>query len=410
MTESPAVSTETGHAENGSSASTDPTGVFGELVGQEPVVDQLRRAVTSSAPAHAWLFTGPPGSGRSNAARAFAAALNCEVESPAGRGCGSCRTCRLIITGAHPSVKLVSTENVTYRIEDIRELVTTAQDRPQGTRWRVIVVEDADRMTERATNVLLKAIEEPPPHTIWVLCAPSPADVLVTIRSRCRMVSLRIPPAEAVARLLVARDGLNAQQAHFAARVSQNHVGVARRLARDPEVRSRRENVVTLPLRVRTSTDAVQAAGKLVEMTQADAESAAEARLAQEQAALRRSLGLDVEEKIPPKLRSQFKRLEEENTRRAKRAVADSLDRALIDLTAVYRDVLSLKLSAGVELINDHLRAELTDYAENLSPEHALGCLDAISAARMRIGQNVPPLLAMEALMMSFLSVEDHRR
>ncbi|MDS2173765.1 DNA polymerase III subunit delta' [Nesterenkonia sp. CL21] len=384
--------------------------VFAELVGQEPVVDQLRRAVAASAPAHAWLVTGPPGSGRSNAARAFAAALNCEVAEPTERGCGTCRSCRLVASGAHPSVKLVSTENVTYRIDDVRELVTTAQDSPQGARWRVIVVEDADRMTERATNVLLKAIEEPPPHTLWVLCAPSPADVLVTIRSRCRLVSLRIPPADAVARLLVERDGLNAQQAHFAARVSQNHVGVARRLARDPEARQRREDVVTLPLRVRSSTDAVRAAGTLVAMTQADAEATADARLAEEQAALRRSLGLEPEEKIPPKLRSQFKRLEEENTRRAKRAVADSLDRALIDLTAVYRDVLSLKLDADVELINDHLREQLADYAESLSPEHALGCLDAIGAARTRIGQNVPPLLAMEALMMSFLPVEAHRR
>ena len=377
-----------------------PASVFDELVGQDAVVEQLRRAAGSGTPAHAWLFTGPPGSGRSNAARAFAAALNCE--HPDSPGCGQCRSCQLVAGEGHPSVKMVSTENVSYRIEDVRELVTTAQDRPQNARWRVIVVEDADRMTERATNVLLKSIEEPPPHTIWILCSPSPADVLVTIRSRCRLVSLRIPPADAVAELLAARDGLNQEQAHFAARVSQNHIGVARRLARDPEARKRREDIITLPLRVRTSSDAVQAAGKLVEMTQADAESDADERLAQEQAALRRSLGLDAEEKIPPKLRSQFKRLEEDHTRRTKRAVADSLDRALIDLTAVYRDVLSLKLGSGVELINEHLRREITDYAEGTSPEHALACLDSISTARTRIGQNVPPLLAMEALMMAF--------
>lgn len=376
--------------------------VFDELVGQDAVVEQLRRAASGGTPSHAWLFTGPPGSGRSNTARAFAAALNCE--RPDSPGCGTCRSCRLIAGGGHPSVKMVSTENVSYRIEDVRELVTTAQDRPQNARWRVIVVEDADRMTERATNVLLKAIEEPPPHTIWILCAPSPADVLVTIRSRCRLVSLRIPPAGAVAELLTSRDGLNQEQAHFAARVSQNHIGVARRLARDPEARRRREDIVTLPLRVRSSSDAVQAAGQLVEMTQADAQADADARLAEEQISLRRSLGLDPEEKIPPKLRSQFKRMEEDHTRRTKRAVADSLDRALIDLTAVYRDVLSLKLSSGVELINEHLRKEITGYAENSTPEHALQCLDSINTARTRIGQNVPPLLAMEALMMAFVS------
>ncbi|MGJ9406855.1 DNA polymerase III subunit delta' [Nesterenkonia aurantiaca] len=377
--------------------------VYTELVGQDAVVEQLRRAAGSGTPAHAWLFTGPPGSGRSNAARAFAAALNCEQPEPAARGCGECRSCRLVAAQSHPSVKLVSTENVTYKIEDVRALITTAQEKPQGARWRVIVVEDADRMTERATNVLLKAIEEPPPHTLWVLCAPSPADVLVTIRSRCRLVSLRIPPTAAVAQLLTTRDGLNEEQAHFAARVSQNHIGVARRLARDPEARRRREQVVTLPLRLTSSSAAIKAAGSLVEMTQADAASTAAARLEAEQASLRRSLGLDAEEKIPPKLRSQFKKLEEENTRRAKRAVADSLDRALIDLTAVFRDVLSLKLDTGAELINEHLREELQRYAESLSAEQTLAGLDAINAARGRITQNVPPLLAMEALMMQFL-------
>ncbi|TLP76924.1 DNA polymerase III subunit delta' [Nesterenkonia sphaerica] len=373
-------------------------GVFAELVGQEAVVAQLQSAVGSGAPTHAWLFTGPPGSGRSNAARAFAAALNCPEA-----GCGDCQSCRLVAAGSHPAVSLVSTENVSYRIEDVRQLITTAQDRPQGYRWRVIVVEDADRMTERATNVLLKAIEEPPPQTVWVLCAPSPADVLVTIRSRCRHVSLRIPPMEAVAELLVQRDGLTAEHARFAARVSQNHIGVARRLATNAEARSRREETVALPVKVRSASQAVVAASKLVSMAQAEAAADSEARLSQEQAALRRSLGLEPEEKVPPKLRAQFKRLEDEAGRRAKRAVTDSLDRTLIDLTAVYRDVLSLKLATGAELVNEHLRSELTELAEVLSPEQALGCLDALNTARVRITQNVPPALAMEALMMQLI-------
>ncbi|WP_223881194.1 DNA polymerase III subunit delta' [Nesterenkonia ebinurensis] len=374
------------------------TGVFAELVGQSAVVEQLRSAVASGMPTHAWLFTGPPGSGRSNAARAFAAALNCEQG-----GCGQCQSCRMVAAGAHPAVQLVSTENVTYRIDDVRELITTAQDRPQGYRWRVIVMEDADRMTERATNVLLKSIEEPPPQTVWVLCAPSPADVLVTIRSRCRPVSLRIPPTEEVAALLVSRDGLSAAEAEFSARISQNHIGVARRLAADPQARSRREQIVSLPLRVRSASGAVLAAAELVSMAQTDAEADSAVRLAQEQTALRRSLGLEPEEKIPAKLRSQFKRLEDDAARRAKRAVTDSLDRTLIDLTAAYRDVLSIKLGTGAELINQHLSSQLAELAEVLSPEQSLACLDALNAARVRITQNVPPTLAMEALMMQLI-------
>lgn len=394
-TVTPSPSPSSGHA-------SPPTGsgaVFAELVGQTAVVEQLSRAVGSGAPAHAWLFTGPPGSGRSNAARAFAAALNCVR----GDGCGQCRSCQLVASNSHPAVSLISTENVSYRIDDVRQLISTAQDRPQGVPWRVIVIEDADRMTERATNVLLKSIEEPPPQTIWVLCAPSPADVLVTIRSRCRHVSLRIPPAEAVAGLLVERDGLNEHQAHFAARISQNHIGVARRLAASAEARERREKVVSLPLRVRSASGAVLAAAELVSVAQDEAEAEAQSRLAAEQAGLRRALGVDPEEKIPPKLRAQFKRLEEESTRRAKRAVTDSLDRTLIDLTAVYRDVLSVKLGAGVELINEHLRTDLEQLAQMLSPEQALGCLDALKSARVRITQNVPPQLAMEALMMALI-------
>lgn len=403
MSSAAPISAESSHSTTTPHSTVPParlgtSGVFAELVGQQAVVEQLQTAVDSGAPTHAWLFTGPPGSGRSNAARAFAAALNCESQ-----GCGDCHSCRLVAAGSHPAVSLVSTENVSYRIDDVRQLITTAQDRPQGYRWRVIVVEDADRMTERATNVLLKAIEEPPPRTVWVLCAPSPADVLVTIRSRCRHVSLRIPPTEAVAELLVRRDGLSAERARFAARVSQNHIGVARRLATDSDARTRREETVALPLKVRSASEAIVAAARLVSMAQADAAAESDARLAEEQASLRRSLGLEPSEKVPPKLRAQFKRLEDEASRRAKRAVTDSLDRTLIDLTAVYRDVLSVKLATGAELINEHLRDQLAELAEALSAEQALACLDALNTSRVRITQNVPPALAMEALMMQLI-------
>lgn len=387
----------------GTSSATVPaipeSGVFAELAGQGPAVEQLHGAVSSGQPSHAWLITGPPGSGRSNAARAFAAALNCQHQ----QGCGQCRSCQLVRSGGHPAVTMVSTDNVSYRIDDVRDLISTAQDKPQGARWRVIVIEDADRMTERATNVLLKAIEEPPPHTVWVLCAPSPADVLVTIRSRCRHVSLRIPPTDAVTDILVARDGLDPELAAFAARVSQNHIGVARHLATSQEARSRREQAVSLPFRVRSASEAVLAAAELVKIASDDADAMTQRRLAQDQASLRRSLGLEADEKIPPKLRTQFKRLEEESTRRAKRMVADALDRTLIDFLAVYRDVLSLKLGTSAELINAHVRADVEQLADKLSPEQALGCLDALKTARTRITQNVPPQLAMEALMMALI-------
>ena len=182
--------------------------VWVDLQGQESVVAQLRRAAQSGAPTHAWLLTGPPGSGRSNAALAFAAALVCEQPELAARGCGVCKACHTTMAGTNADVTFIATEKTTISIDEARSLVRKAHDSPSSARWRVMIVGDADRMAERTTNVLLKAIEEPPPRTIWILCAPSPADVLVTIRSRCRTLTLRLPPVDDVAALLVRRDGV----------------------------------------------------------------------------------------------------------------------------------------------------------------------------------------------------------
>ena len=377
--------------------------VWSDLPGQGAVVEQLSRAAAAERPAHAWLFTGPPGSGRSNAAKAFAAALLCEQQDPAERGCGTCHACRTVLAGSNADATLVATENVTFSMQEMRELVGKAQDKPSSGRWRVIIIEDADRMTERTTNVLLKAIEEPPPRTIWMLCTPSPADVLVTIRSRCRPVSLVIPPADDVAALLVRRDGADPELAGFAARVSQSHIGVARRLAADADARHRRDTIVRLPLRLRGVADAVTAAGELVDISNADAAAASEQRNEAEREALLIALGAPEKGAMPPAIRSQLKRLEEDQKRRAKRSLSDSLDRVLIDLSTFFRDVLTVQLGTGTELINEYLRPDLTSYAERSTPEQTLGRMDAIAQARQRLGTNVAPVLAMEAMAVSLL-------
>ena len=372
--------------------------VWGDLPGQEKAITALRRAVAEGNPAHAWLFTGPPGSGRSNAARAFAAALQCQVPDPEQRGCGTCKACITVLAGTHPDVALISTEKVNYQIEDVRTLITKAQDRPSTAPWRVIIVEDADRMTERTTNVLLKSIEEPPPHTVWMLCAPSPADVLVTIRSRCRSVSLAVPTRQSVAELLVRRDGLTTEQADFAARVSQSHIGVARRLARDEQARRRRDTTVRLPLRIRSVSDAVMAAAELVELSTAEATASSTERAETEASSLRTSLGLDADSPIPPQQRSAFKALEENAKRRARRATTDALDRSLIDLTTFFRDVLVLQLRSGSELVNDYLADPLHVYANASRSEQTIAKIDAIAEARKRIWTPGNPLLTIEAM------------
>jgi len=219
-------------------------------------------AAAGLAMTHAWLVTGPPGSGRSNAARAFAAALQCTGPVP---GCGQCKPCRDVMAGSHPDVVRLATEKLIITMEEVKTLIGEAQRRPWTGRWRVILVEDADRMAERTTNVLLKSIEEPPPQTVWLLCTPSADDVLPTIRSRCRLVTLRIPPADAVAELLVRRDGADPELAARAARASQSHIGLARHLATDADAWDRRRRLLLAPVSLRSVGDAVLAAASLVE-------------------------------------------------------------------------------------------------------------------------------------------------
>jgi DNA polymerase-3 subunit delta' len=378
--------------------------VWDDLQGQAPVVEQLRRGAAQATPNHAWLFTGPPGSGRSNAARAFAAALLCDAPDPARRGCGECKACRTALAGSHADVTSVTTEKVTISIVEARELVRKAQDKPSTGRWRVIIVEDADRMQERSTNVLLKAIEEPPPRTIWLLCAPSPGDVLVTIRSRCRAVSLRLPPVEDVADLLVRRDGIDPEVAQNAARAAQSHIGIAKRLATDEGARTRRESIVRLPLSLRNVSGAMKAAADLVALAEAEATSSFEQRDAAERQALLASLGASETGAVPPSIRSQVKRLEEDQVRRAKRSKNDYFDRALTDLLSFYRDVLMLQLGSGDSLVNENLRRELTEYASHGSPEQTLLRMEEINLVRRRlVSTNVAPLLAIEAMAVSLL-------
>lgn len=376
----------------------DPDGLepTGSTVAAEVLAPAVAPGRHAGGMTHAWLLTGPPGSGRSNAARAFAAALQC----PAG-GCGQCHECRTALTGGHADVTLVATEHVFLRVDEVRPLVTLAQQRPSLGRWRVIVVEDADRLNDTSGNLLLKAIEEPPPRTVWLLCAPSAEDVLVTIRSRCRHVGLRVPPVADVAALLVRRHGVDPAVAAFAARAAQSHIGFARRLATDENARIRRRDVLRLPLQVTSVGAAVLAAGELVDVAAEEAKASTAERDAVERAALLHSLGAEAGGTLPPAVRAQVRQLEENQKRRATRANRDVLDRALVDLLSLYRDVLVVQLGAPVELVNAELAADVERLAAAGSPADSVRRMEAIGEARTRIEANVSPLLAIEALMVA---------
>jgi DNA polymerase III subunit delta' len=372
--------------------------VWDDVIGQEAAVATLSRAVTEpGAMTHAWLLTGPPGSGRSVAAKAFAAALQC-----ADGGCGTCHECRTALEGTHADVDVIATEGLTLTVALARDLVQLAARRPSVGSWRVIVIEDADRLHERAADALLKALEEPVPRTVWILCAPSVEDVIITIRSRSRHVRLRTPPVEAVAALLVRRDGIDPAMATFAARAAQCHVGLARRLARNEGVRIRRHDVISLAAKIRSVGDAVGAAADLDSIAKEEAVASSAERDAGEKVRLMETLGADTSVRVqPPHVRAQVAALEREQKTRATRFTRDVIDRSLMDLFSIYRDALVVHTGATIGLVNQDMTEQVRQLARVLSPEQLLGCMDAIGTARERIDANVQTLLALEAMAIS---------
>ena len=378
----------------------DDLGVWAELIGQTTVVATLRRAVAREphAMSHAWLFTGPPGSGRSNAARAFAAALQCD-----SGGCGHCNACRTSLSGAHPDVTLVRTELLSIGVDEVRELVRRAVMSPTLGRWQVIVIEDADRVTERGADALLKSIEEPAPRTVWILCAPTPEDVVATIRSRCRLLTLQTPTISAVARLLETRDGVEPELAAYAARVSQGHVGRARVLARDEGARNRRQQILHIPLELYGLGACLAAAAQIVEAATAEAAEATGELDAKERAALEEALGFGTKGAKPRQAQAAIKELEDQHRARSKRFQRDAIDRTLTELTGFYRDVLSIQTGSGASVINEDLRPQIAVLARKSTPESTLHRIDALLACRTALEGNVAPLLAVEAALIGLV-------
>jgi DNA polymerase III subunit delta' len=338
------------------------------------------------------MLTGPPGSGRSVAARAFAAALQC----PNG-GCGECDDCHTVRAGTHPDVSVVAPEGLSYGVNEARQLVRSVSDSPVRGRWRVVIVEDADRLTEQAGNALLRAIEEPPPRAVFILCAPTLEDLLPTIRSRCRHVTLRIPSTAAVADVLVRRDGIDPAMAAFAARAAQGHVGRAKRLATDEEARRRRREVLDLPFGLDGVGSALAAAAAMVEAAGDDAAAVTDALDARETSAMREALG-DTGRGLPRGSAGALGDLERRQKSRATRGKRDVLDRALLDLAALYRDVLVVQMSADVELVNDDLSDLVGKLARGSRPAETLRRIEAVMACRQAVDENVNPLLAVEAM------------
>lgn len=380
--------------------------LWDRLIDQEQSRQLLRSSACSDdnkQMSHAWLFTGSPGSGRSVAARVFAAALQCEQEDPENRGCGECKSCQLVMEGAHPDVYVLATDKVTIGIEEVRGLIQISQSSPTAGKWRVILVEDTDRMLERTTNVLLKAVEEPPQKTVWLLCAPSVTDVLPTIRSRCRHVQLRVPRPEIVAQQLVQEINIVPELAIQCALEAQSHVGVARRLAQDPARRRKRLQTLAEVVNLRYPSQAVALAQRIVEATKETVSKELEEKHQTEKSEFLAQLGIAPTGRVPASLSSQIRELEEEQKRRVTRAIRDGVDRVLSDVESIYRDGLVRKYSADLMIMNPG-GADLADLlAKELSAAELLKCIGLVDKARSRLNANVAPLLALEALFVMLL-------
>ncbi|WP_232661434.1 DNA polymerase III subunit delta' [Pseudonocardia sp. TRM90224] len=377
--------------------------VWDEVVGQPSAVAELSAAAGSpSAMTHAWLFTGPPGSGRSVAARAFAAALQCPDQ-----GCGHCVSCHTVMSGTHADVREIVPEGLSISVKSMRTLVQSAARRPATGRFQILIIQDADRLGERAANALLKFIEEPPDQTIFLLCAPSdhPEDLPVTIRSRCRPVPLRTPSPAAIADVLVRRDGIEADAAQWAASVAAGHVGRARHLARDPQARAHRETVLGLPLRLRNIGDAFAFAADLVRTAKAEATELSESRDSAEREELAVAMGAGgVGKGVAAAARgakAAERELERQQKSRNTRTQRDAIDRALVDLAGFFRDTLIASSGAAVALTNPDRESDIRSAATDWSAESALRRLEAVLACRTALDQNVKPDIAVEAMMVA---------
>lgn len=373
--------------------------IWDGLIGQKPAIEQLQRAVDGDM-THAWLFCGPPGSGRSNAALAFATALQCEFG-----GCGECASCHQATIGAHPDIVLTRTEKLSIGVDEVRDLVRRSALAPAGRRWQIMVIEDADRLTDQAANALLKAIEEPNPRTAWLLCAPTVEDVLPTIRSRTRLMVLSTPSVADVTEFLV-RDGADPAVADYAARVSQGHIGRARGLARDAESRARRNEVVAISARLRSLGACMNAASELSDVAKREADAQSAALDERERVELDRGYGVVERGRRPKEYAPALRDMEKSQKTRAKRRLLDVADRSLMDLVSVYRDALTLQLQTGSAIVNTELADDLSVLAAQ-PPETNVRRIDAIFAAREQMLEfNVPVLLVLESLMIALQLAE----
>jgi len=372
--------------------------VFSSLIGQDHIVEQINHAVqvaksgeSSQAMTHSWLFVGPPGSGRSNAAIAFAASLVCKES-----GCGRCVDCKTVLSSTHVDIERFNPTGLSIKADEVRELISRSSWSPSVGGWRIVIIEDADRLTETAANALLKTIEEPESHTVWLLCAPTLSDVPVTIRSRCRHVQLRTPTTKSVEEFLLNSTKVDAETAAFSARVSQGHIGRARFIATNQDAQTRRKEVLALPLTLKDIDSCFKAAQKLLNIAEEQAENENAERDALELKELQDAYQGTGRGLISGGAKA-IKDLEKEQKSSTTRSIRDNIDASLLDIATFYRDVLVLQ-SQSAEILNIDRFEEIANYARTTSGRRTLEQIELVLSARTNLSRNAAPLATLEAL------------
>lgn len=359
--------------------------------------------VSSAAMTHSWVFTGPPGAGRSTAAVALAAALECT--SPGEPGCGRCEACRSVFADAHTDVVHIVPQELTIGVDYVRETVIQAAWRqPTVGRWRVVIIEDADRMTPAAADALLKTVEEPQPSTVIVFCAPSiaPGDFSTTLRSRCRHLYVPAPSVEEIVRILQAEEGASEHDARLAVYASLRHVGRARRLVSSEEAQRRRSAVLCLAELIPQGDEAFRAARALARSVENDVKGAFEDADAAERDALERALGMGARGKGVARAKQAgsgaLRDLEKTQKRRGTRRKQDLLDLALVDLAGLYRDAYLQHVGSSVAPTHPDYAPVAQEIAAAVPGEGIVACLDAIAECRGFLKANVQYPVALAAL------------
>ena len=385
--------------------------ILENIVGQPQVVSILEKAIQASRNSeddnqemtHAWLFAGPPGSGKSVAAMAFAAALVCPND-----GCGECIDCKTAIDGSHLDIEIFKTEGLSIKIDEVRELISRSATSPSISSWRIVLIQDIQRLTEAAANALLKAIEEPSSRTVWLLTATSSIEVLPTIRSRCRYIQLKTPTKESIVKLLTDRNNIDPQLAEYSARVSQGHIGRAIFISQNPNLRTTRNEVIELVLSIKDTASAFLVASKLIDMTNEDAKTTSEALSEKEKHQLQNAYQGSGRGLLPGGS-TAVKDLEKSQKNRLARSIQDSLDRLLLDILSIFRDIMIIQLSKSETIINIERMQFLQDFALNNSQVEIHEFIQRIMQARASLRANSSSLSVIENLMIAIVDLVPKR-